>query len=1123
MADFKSFFDQDFQGTEAFISEIVIPVFGDDFVPANEDILQSNPNCKPVADRANILAIKRFGSYDFDVPMQLFEITLSENVRISYSRVNIQALVRQLMETYSAALIVFHYPDNTGEWRVSYVSKGSNNHDATSAKRFTYLMGKDHKCRTAAERFAILAGKEKTEKNITDAFSVEALSIDFFERYKNIYADFVEHITGKRYKKESGKWVEKTMHEPNEQLTNSFNGDEKAVRDYVKKMMGRLVFLQFLQRKGWLGVPVDKNWGEGNSEFLQDLFRNSNRKDDFLDAVLEPLLFKTLNDGERPNEIADARLGENIKIPYLNGGLFERDELDKREVVFPSELFQNLFQFFSEYNFTIDENDPNDAEVGVDPEMLGRIFENLLEDNKDKGAFYTPKEIVQYMCRESLIAYLTTDNDTMADAIKLLVLQHKTEGLSAEQKRMFLSKLKAVKVCDPAIGSGAFPMGMLYEIYHCIVALDGTTEQAADSSSLSAVEVKKHIIQNSIYGVDLEKGAVDIARLRFWLALVVDEDKPQPLPNLDYKIMQGNSLLESFEGIDLSLIATNDIQIVEPQKDLFGNYIENQLSISFTSSEDIKKIQHLTQKYFGTEIHKQKETIKKEIEREIHNQIELKISKHVEGKIFELESLGEISSMTAKQAKRANEIQQELSKIEDIRRKLILLENSDTKPFFLWNLFFKDVFDKGGFDIIIGNPPYVRQERLSAEYKDTLIKIYPEVGNGIADLYVYFFGLGLNKLAENGVLMFITLNKYLKTQYGKELRNTLAEKVDVDLIIDFFELPVFQASTDAAITKIINCKSENPTRYYPIKTLENLDLFEITNGYYQTTIKDETEWKFVEILEIELLNKLQKNTISLKEFTNDKIFSGIKTGYNKAFVLEIQDANTLLNSESKNIVKKYAQSTDIKQWHLEDDNRHFLATGFSLDIKNEYSTAFNYLSQFRERLESRGDQGLTCYNLRPCAYYDEFEKTKIIYIHTAKDHQFYLDTDGCYINNSCYMIGSESRFLFCFLNSKLFKWFKRIKFVAYGDGSEGGRCKLDYNKMVTVPIKKDVDEKPYAEIVDCTLALKKSNPDYDTTDADNKIDLMIYRLYDLTYDEVKVVDPEFGLTEEEYNRIEIEG
>ena len=301
----------------------------------------------------------------------------------------------------------------------------------------------------------------------------------------------------------------------------------------------------------------------GDLNYMQNLFERSAHQDDYLDYVLEPLFFGILNTKpeERESVFDDylwdkSLLTEWNEIPYLNGGLFERDENDEPESKFPAELFRRLFNFFSEYNFTIDENDPNDAEVGVDPEMLGKIFENLLEDNKDKGAFYTPKEIVRYMCQESLIAYLDTATSIAADKIRKFVITPE-EGvfdIPENKKAKLLDALKDVKICDPAIGSGAFPMGLLNELLRCREALSATTTFNFQFSTFNSTrsQLKKSIIQNNIYGVDIEKGAVDIARLRFWLSIVVDEDTPSPLPNLDYKIMQGNSLIESYKGLDLS-------------------------------------------------------------------------------------------------------------------------------------------------------------------------------------------------------------------------------------------------------------------------------------------------------------------------------------------------------------------------------------------------------------------------------------------------------------------------------------------------------------------------------------------------------------------------------------------
>lgn len=456
---------------------------------------------------------------------------------VANKRVGLRNLVKSFINPiwgeFDAALVVF---DSGDHWRLSFICDIKD--EATSPKRYTYVFGSDDLLyRTPIERFNFLKKKGVSFETLKAAFSVEALSDEFFDKYREQYADFIQYITGKRFVKVGSKWEEKMLGEPNVALMQAFNYNEKKIRDYVKKMMGRITFLHFLQRKGWMC---------GDLNYMHNMFENSAYKNDYLDSVLEPLFFGILNTKPTEREILFTKYGwdksllaEWKDIPYLNGGLFERDEEDEPKSRFPAEYFKRLFQFFSEYNFTIDENDPNDAEVGVDPEMLGKIFENLLEDNKDKGAFYTPKEIVRYMCQESLIAYLETNTSIAKDKIRQFVLspEEGVKDIPENKKPKLLTALKEVKICDPAIGSGAFPMGLLNELLHCREVLSGDHYDRA--------EIKKSIIQNNIYGVDIEKGAVDIARLRFWLSIVVDEETPSPLPNLDYKIMQGNSLIVS--------------------------------------------------------------------------------------------------------------------------------------------------------------------------------------------------------------------------------------------------------------------------------------------------------------------------------------------------------------------------------------------------------------------------------------------------------------------------------------------------------------------------------------------------------------------------------------------------
>ena len=414
---------------------------------------------------------------------------------VANRRVGLRNLVKSFINPtwgeFDAALVVF---DSGDHWRLSFICdiKG----EATSPKRYTYVFGSDDLLyRTPIERFNFLKKKGISFENLKTAFSVEALSDEFFDRYREQYADFIQYITGKRFVKVGSKWEEKRLSEPNAALMGAFDYNEKKIRDYVKKMMGRITFLHFLQRKGWMC---------GDLNYMQNMFENSLYKNDYLDSVLEPLFFGILNTkpAEREALFADydwdkSLLNEWKDIPYLNGGLFERDKEDEPESRFPADYFKRLFQFFSEYNFTIDENDPNDAEVGVDPEMLGKIFENLLEDNKDKGAFYTPKEIVRYMCQESLIAYLETNTSIAKDKIRQFVLSpdEGVKDIPENKKPKLLTALENVKICDPAIGSGAFPMGLLNELLHCREVLSGDHYDRA--------EIKKSIIQNNIYGVDI--------------------------------------------------------------------------------------------------------------------------------------------------------------------------------------------------------------------------------------------------------------------------------------------------------------------------------------------------------------------------------------------------------------------------------------------------------------------------------------------------------------------------------------------------------------------------------------------------------------------------------------------
>ena len=754
----KGYLSSQYKGWSSFVNNIIFPIFGEDnFESLSEtELLENNPEEKPLAEATGICSIKQVGQIDIGVqPLQIFDVTVSDRVMMERNRVNIQRLIRKVMENYSSAFMLFHYENDTRwDWRFTFCHKKGSQKEVTDSKRYTFLLGPGQSCRTAANNFNKLYENRDTldMSKIEEAFSVEALTNEFFGKYKEEYDKFVEYITGKRYVKKGNKYVEAIIHEPHPTLYPCFSNNDKLVRDYVKKMLGRIVFLHFLQKKGWLGVPYNEEWGSGDRNFMLNLFKKATekQKENFLDEVLEGLFAEGLDCNRADkSDLYDTKVEglRNCRIPYLNGGLFERDYLDELAVRFPAEYFDSLLTMLSQYNFTIDENDPNDAEVGVDPEMLGRIFENLLEDNKDKGAFYTPKEIVQYMCRESLIAYLQTDqNEEDKETIRKFVTTHDAE-LLGDLKSDIEQKLLDVKICDPAIGSGAFPMGLLRELFFCRSAIEPNIIE-------NAANIKRYIIQNNIYGVDIERGAVDIARLRFWLALIVDEKTPEALPNLDFKIMQGNSLLEQYNGVDLSTItekkdgANQSITIFENILDFYRKNLRDKLAEYYSCPEHTKKVQ-----------------LRKDI---------------------------------------ADIVKQELTE-QGIHVDFKDMDLSANSQFFLWHTWFHDVFSRpskeGGFDITIGNPPYISAPTQIAspelnEQRQRIIgcKKYKSLYEKW-DLFVPFIELGLQLLCPNGVFSMIVPYPLTNQKYGKKLRKMIIEEYRLLEIADLNGTKIFENAT----------------------------------------------------------------------------------------------------------------------------------------------------------------------------------------------------------------------------------------------------------------------------------------------------------------------------------------
>ncbi|WP_298142894.1 TaqI-like C-terminal specificity domain-containing protein [Flavobacterium sp.] len=694
--------------------------------------------------------------------VELFEVIVNDDKQIERNRVGLGALIKKHIIGNNAVLVNFAYQNpEKRSWRFSFIARDGVFQDGemqitdTHPKRYTYVFGEaDETYKTALDRFFILGNElEITINKIKDAFGVEAMSKAFFDEYRDVhYAGFVDYLMRSNFKKAA------------------FDGNDKDVRDFVKKLLGRIVFLYFLQKKGWLGAK-DTSYKNGDKNFMTNFFKKAGANDAFYANWLSKLFFDALNN-ERPNDDFTMPDGEIVKIPYLNGGLFENESAKYDFLTFPADLFTNLFAFFDQYNFTIFEDSPEEHTVAVDPEMLGHIFENLLEDNKDKGAFYTPKEIVHYMTQESLIEYLHTQipaanrNDIEHFVKNKIPTEH--SKLSKEHKKLIDDKLDTVKICDPAIGSGAFPMGLLQEIF-------GLKERIAYDLGYkvwSPATVKENIIQKSIYGVDIERGAVDIARLRFWLSLIVDEEMPKALPNLDYKIVVGNSLVSKF-----------DDTVIEVDWDRKGSVGEADKHIQGVQTA-LKGISEKQKQFFESKSNKQKAKLKAEI-RDL--KLDVLINQLSFNKTFYLNKNQKVTDMgfglKATDHKKNLEIDLQVAEFNQTLTKLQKLKENPDQDFnhFDWKLDFPEVLnplvnEETGFDIVIGNPPYVSAVtmRRTDEEKQVFKNKYPEI-SGSYDLYILFLLLVRNISRKQGFYSWIIPNKVLISDYAKQTLNFLKE------------------------------------------------------------------------------------------------------------------------------------------------------------------------------------------------------------------------------------------------------------------------------------------------------------------------------------------------------------
>lgn len=876
---------------------------------------------------------------------------------VENSRSTQRNYAKKLIENANAdAAFIAFYTKGESKWRLSFVRldyefKIEHGHlktkeNLTPAKRYSYLVGENEPCHTAISRFkrfivdSMANPEHPTIDDLENTFSVEKVTDEFFK----LYCEKFHQLREKLEKNEDFR-IEAQQHN----FTSS---------QFAKKLMGQIVFLYFLQKKGWLGVgawpstlnekeykdafyargaksrelipivyrPVGdgiyrissvglnsisdedeavlamcvkgKPWGSGPHNFMRKLFEIAEKKNqNFFDELLEPLFYNALNVNRGEQGYCPAL---HCRIPFLSGGLFEpMDGYDWEHNNFniPNEVFSNavtkgreadgILDIFDRYNFTMCEDEPMEREVAIDPEMLGKVFENLLEvnDRKSKGAFYTPREIVHYICRESLINYLTNTLQIDEEPIREFILygdfmcERDTEKtirvkdkngkihmkfdfdrdllisgsiLSFKEHSNILKELdealKNVRIADPAVGSGAFPLGMLNEIVRArqnisaYMAINMNTYNARMMYQLdrSPHNLKCETIKNCIFAADVDPSAVDIAQLRLWLSLVIDDEinpnaqspldghkNPLPLPNLESNILCGNSLTDEFEGIRLV-----------KESDLFGD-----------STYQVELEQPRFESIVNKLIDKQNELFKCD-----NAETKKKL-------IDDIESLREMVILSQLEGAGTDKIQ-----------RYRLSKHMASKPYVLWHLDFARVFrEKGGFDIVIGNPPY--GAKFSAKEKKVLSRIYEKSNVPDYESADFFIEIGYKLLKTNGILAYIVPNMFMANVFAEKYRKHLINNWFLKKVDNLSEIDVFESA------KVRNCiiffikQEEWNSAIFTKITVENLNVKLLKKKTLHVQVLTENISNWLNLIEkdeiaIAIAKKMENESISLGEISD---------------------------------------------------------------------------------------------------------------------------------------------------------------------------------------------------------------------------------------------------------------
>ncbi len=1088
---------------------------------------------------------ERIGTYtdandkNNDKKIDLLIVHLQRASSIERARTSLRNFVADYLKQRGmkdAALVAFVAP-NGADWRFSFVKmeykfdeEGKVKEEFTPARRYSFLVGENENSHTAQSRLVpILLNDEvnPTLEQLEEAFSVERVTKEFFEKYHDLFS-----------------WLKGLLDdgvEKDAKIKADFKEKNISSADFAKKLLGQIVFLYFLQKKGWFGVARDQEWGSGSRRFLRELFEKKHGSyRNFFNDILEPLFYEALR-LERPSDDYYSRF--KCRIPFLNGGLFDPlgdYDWQKTNILLPDDLFSNdrktkegdegdgVLDIFDRYNFTVKEDEPLEKEVAIDPEMLGKVFENILEakDRKSKGTYYTPREIVHYMCQESLINYLAaelglsagskqTDEGISKEDIETLIkygeaaTEHDSRVVDKgreterypfklpqsvrERAQLIDDKLAAVRVCDPAVGSGAFPVGMMNEIVRTRNTLTAylparptqtdlsTDVQVNKNEQRSPYHFKRHAIQNCLYGVDIDPGAVEITKLRLYLSLVVDEeerDNIRPLPNLDYKIVQGNSLLS-----------------VDVKEDIFRR------RLFFPKLEELKTL------YFSETNAGKKQEYRKQINDRISwiNGGQKSFSFEVYfSEVFHDLPIATQAGLSACGNARAG---------------------------------------KSGFDVVIANPPYVKEYVNRSAFDGLRNSPYYQ---GKIDLWYMFACGAIDVLKEHGILAFIAQNNWVTSHGASKMRNKIMRDTQILNLSDFGAFKIFEAGIQTMVMIFQkNAELENYSFDYRRLLGDDLEISNVVallnkrkSAKIEYLTPEIEKARFIDkpltfsssdiqrilgkILEnsnfnMDSIEEVAQGIVSPQDYVNRasqkalgenfKIGAGI-------FTLSTDELKALpLSRNELQLIRPFYTTDELSRWQANSHNQRWIIyTDSSFKNKKKlknYPNVKKHLDQFKKVITS--DNGP--YGLHRARNEYFFKGEKIIAVRKCARPTFTYVYFDSYVSATFYIIKTKrvnQKYLVGLLNSQLIAFWLRHK-----GKMQGTNYQVDKEPLVNLPlIRPDLEVQRTAErIVNKIFAITKED-DYlenatkqvKVREHEKQIDRLVYKLYGLTEDEIKIME-----------------